>query len=114
MNAIVETRLDELEAVIQRGFETFVEVGNALAEIRDNKLYRKWYGTFDEYCRERWGFKKGYANYQIKAAKTFGNLVTTVAKNDDVACRYREVGRPTYLPNRAVCCQRNEKPQPRT
>jgi len=33
--------LAELEAIIERGWETFVEVGNALTQIRDRKLYRE-------------------------------------------------------------------------
>jgi hypothetical protein len=33
-------RLIELESVIETGIKTFVEVGNALLEIRDSKLYR--------------------------------------------------------------------------
>lgn len=35
-----QTRLEELEATIERGLTTFVEVGLALLEIRDSRLYR--------------------------------------------------------------------------
>jgi len=71
-------RLEQCEAVIERGLQTFVDVGNALLEIRDNRLYRSDYSTFEDYCRERWGFSKRYANYQIEAAKTMANLGTIV------------------------------------
>ena len=50
------SRLAELETVIESGIRTFVDVGRALLEIRDSRLYRESYPTFDEYCRERWGF----------------------------------------------------------
>ena len=48
-------RLEELEKTIARGKKTFVEVGLALAEIRDLRLYKREYGGFEEYCREKWG-----------------------------------------------------------
>lgn len=73
-----ETRLAELEAVIEHGLKTFVDVGNALLEVRDSRLYRKEYSTFEDYCRDRWGMSKRYANYQIEAARTIGNLGTIV------------------------------------
>jgi hypothetical protein len=36
-------RLAELEQVVERGLQTFVEVGLALTEIRDSRLYRVKY-----------------------------------------------------------------------
>ncbi len=33
-------QLSKLESVITKGMKTFVEVGNALKEIRDSRLYR--------------------------------------------------------------------------
>jgi hypothetical protein len=38
---------------IDGGIKTFIEVGSALLEIRDDRLYRESYGTFDDYCRVR-------------------------------------------------------------
>ena len=35
------SRLAELEAVVEAGLQTFVDVGLALSEIRDGRLYRK-------------------------------------------------------------------------
>jgi hypothetical protein len=63
-------RLGDLEEVIERGLTTFVEVGNAIREIRDSKLYRESHGTFEDYCRERWGWSKRHANRQVEAANT--------------------------------------------
>ncbi len=34
--------------------QTFYEVGNALLQIRDERLYRQTHSTFEEYCREKW------------------------------------------------------------
>ena len=61
-------RLVELEKTIQRGKVAFVEVGNALAEIRDSKLYRIEYSTFEEYCQEKWGWTKQHAYRLIECA----------------------------------------------
>lgn len=54
-----------------------------LIKIRDSRLYRQDYGTFEEYCRGRWEFTKSYANYlykQLAAAQTEKNICTTVQK----------------------------------
>jgi archaellum component FlaC len=75
---MLETRQDndlrgELEAcekTIERGLNTFIEVGIAIRQIRDNRLYRADYDTFEEYCRERWGWSRRHANRQVEAADT--------------------------------------------
>ena len=66
--------------VIQKGKDTFVEVGNALAEIRDSRIYRNSFATFEEYCRERWKFNRDYVNKVIRAAVVVANLDTVVSK----------------------------------
>jgi hypothetical protein len=66
--AATSLRLGELEVVIERGKSAFVKVGLALLEIRDARLYRETHGTFEEYCRERWGWTRVHANRQIQAA----------------------------------------------
>ena len=68
-------RLEQCEAVIERGLQTFVDVGNALLEIRDNRLYRSGYSTFEDYCRDRWGFSRIHAHRLIQAAEVTGNLL---------------------------------------
>jgi hypothetical protein len=46
-----------------------------LLEIRDRRLYRaQGYGTFEDYCRERWGWSYRHVNRQIEAAKVVENL----------------------------------------
>jgi phage N-6-adenine-methyltransferase len=66
--------LTRLELVIQAGFQTFVQVGNALMEIRGRKLYRQTHNTFEDYCRERWGIQRAHAYRLIDAAQVIGNL----------------------------------------
>lgn len=64
----------QLEATIERGMQTFVEVGLALMEIRDGRLYRAEYGTFEEYCQERWGWERRHAYRLIDAAAAVENV----------------------------------------
>ena len=61
-------RLAELEKTIGRGQKTFVEVGLALAEIRDLRLYKREYSSFEEYCRKKWGWTRQHAYRLIEAA----------------------------------------------
>jgi hypothetical protein len=62
--------LAECERVIERGLKTFIEVGDALTRIRDERLYRETHATFESYCRERWDFDASRARQLISAAKT--------------------------------------------
>ena len=70
-------RLAGLEAIIETGLKTFVEVaGPALREIRDSRLYRHLgFGTFQDYCRERWRMSRVHAHRVIEAAAVAENLL---------------------------------------
>ncbi len=48
--------LSEYEQIIRTGLDTFVEVGNALYKIANQRLYRSTYATFEAYCRDKWKF----------------------------------------------------------
>jgi phage N-6-adenine-methyltransferase len=67
-------RLEACETTIARGLNTFVEVGNALAEVRDGKLYRETYKTFEDYCRERWSLERRHAYRLMDAAAAVANV----------------------------------------
>lgn len=69
-----QEELDEYEAVIGRGLKTFVEVGNALLNIRDKKLYRAVYATFEDYCQQRWDFSSRRAYQLMDAAQVVINI----------------------------------------
>lgn len=64
----------KLEQLIEKGLQTFVDVGNALLEIRDSRLYRDRHDTFENYCHERWQMSKTHANRLIEAAEVCENL----------------------------------------
>ena len=61
-------RLQSLEAVIERGKQTFIDVGTALMEIRRAKLYRATHSSFESYCVERWGFTRQHSARLIQAS----------------------------------------------
>jgi hypothetical protein len=67
-------RLAELEITIKNGLKTFVDVGNALIEIRDARLYRGTHPTFEAYCKGRWDISRPYAYQLIDSAATVNNL----------------------------------------
>jgi hypothetical protein len=62
--------LVRLEKVIDGGLQTFLEVGAALAEIRDRRLYRIEHKTFEAYCRDKWSIGRTYAHRIMAAAET--------------------------------------------
>jgi hypothetical protein len=68
-----EDRLATLEERIAPVVQGFIEAGEALAEIRADRLYRATHATFEDYCRERWDFSKVRATQLITAS-----VVTTV------------------------------------
>jgi len=66
--------LAECEAVIERGWRTFVEVGQALTRIKSQKLYRAGFDTFEDYCREKWHYGRAHAYRLIGAAEVIRYL----------------------------------------
>jgi hypothetical protein len=73
-----QSALDRCEAVIARGVQTFIEVGEALTEIRDKLLYRFSHKTFDHYCKEKWGIGRARAYQLMDAAPIARELSTRV------------------------------------
>ncbi|MEM5838778.1 hypothetical protein AAHH59_10810, partial [Pediococcus acidilactici] len=61
----------QLELHVARAF---YEAGVALRELRDTRLYRSTHRTFEEYCRERFGFRRSHSYQMIDAANVVENL----------------------------------------
>jgi hypothetical protein len=68
MTAAEKARLGQCETIIKRGIGTFLEVGSALAEIRESRLYRDTHQSFAVYCRDRWTMGKSHAYRLIDAS----------------------------------------------
>jgi len=79
--------LSGLETIIERGKKAFVQVGTALLEIRDKRLYRAEYDTFEVYCNRRWGFSRRFANMQIGAAEVAKEMGTIVPISNEGTAR---------------------------
>lgn len=58
------------ESVIARGLGTFVEVGQSLAAIHDQGLYRHTHETFEAYCDQRWNLSRRRAYDLMGAAES--------------------------------------------
>jgi hypothetical protein len=68
--------LKKCESTIKRGIKHFFEVGEALATIRDKRLYKlSGFKTFDSSLTEKWKFTRQYAS----------KLVTTFYLNKDLS-----------------------------
>jgi DNA adenine methylase len=73
----------EIESGIQSGRDAFLRIGKALAAIRDSgrpsrRLYRATHQTFEDYCRDRWGFSSEHATRFIAAARSYETLKKTL------------------------------------
>jgi len=62
------------ERTIAKGLKSFLEVGMALKEIRDKRLYRQQYDTFEEYCFQRWDVSRPRAYELCAASDVVANL----------------------------------------
>src|SRR5262252_6851682 len=71
-------RFKACESIVEKGLQTFVEVGASLLEIRDNRYYRQDFDTFEAYCRQRWQISRQRAHQLIDASEVARNLSTIV------------------------------------
>ncbi|MBW4457395.1 MAG: hypothetical protein KME55_34705 [Nostoc indistinguendum CM1-VF10] len=55
--------------------KAFYLAGKALMELRDRKLYRNTHKTFEEYCRERFGFERRYPYRLMESTVVVDNLM---------------------------------------
>lgn len=74
LNDVERVSLSNCEIVIKTGLQTFFEVGNALAIIRDKELYRETYKTFDEYCQEKWQLSLRHSERLMQSFSVIENL----------------------------------------
>lgn len=70
-----EDRLTDLESVIARKQNHFLEIGGALKEIRNHRLYKlAFFETFAAYTRTRWDMSRSHAHRLIEAHEVIKNL----------------------------------------
>jgi hypothetical protein len=78
LSASEQHALQRAEVTIAKGMKAFVAVGLALKEIRDRRLYRDRYGTFEEYCARRWELSRPRAYQLCAASEVVADLSTFV------------------------------------
>jgi hypothetical protein len=67
-------RLRVCEEIIDNGLRAYFEIGRALLEIQDSRLYRETYATFEAYCADRWNIARRTAYQLIEAYKVVDNV----------------------------------------
>jgi len=72
-------RFAELEAAVENHLPTFLTVGRALVQIRNERLYRESYPTWELYCQKRWGFSYSHANDIARCAQVAEGLLASCA-----------------------------------
>ena len=75
------TELAKCEAIVSKGYDTFYEVGMALAKISNLKLYRDTDETFDDYVKRKWEMSRGRA-YQLMGAAQVQKVLSTIVDKD--------------------------------
>jgi hypothetical protein len=65
----------EIREYIHKGIEAFERVATDMLEIRDQRLYREEYDTFEEFCRETLGRSKTQVNRMIQAGDVIKGLM---------------------------------------
>jgi hypothetical protein len=63
-------RKQELETIVKAGLQEFLRVGQALAEIRNRRLYRTEFPTFEQYVRAKFGLARSSADQLIRSSRT--------------------------------------------
>lgn len=65
-----KVRRAELEQVVRGGLAKFLEVGIALAELRNRRLYRTEFATFEHYVLTQFGLHRAAVDGVIRSAQT--------------------------------------------
>ena len=74
LSAQEEKRLEYLESIVVENLMTCFQVGRALIEIRERKLYRKKAKTFEKYYKELFDIAKSRANQLMRASEVIENF----------------------------------------
>lgn len=85
LNAAEKLELETHEAVIAKGNKSFFELGDALNAIRNSKLYRESYRTFEDYVEKKWLMSRPNAYRRMFAAEMMGVLTAeggTLPRNE--------------------------------
>ena len=83
MALTLRTAERKIEANIQK---EWYENGLILMEIRDRRLYKEKYGTFEEYVEKRWDWARARAYKMIDAAQNYQLLEAQNGRSPGHGC----------------------------
>jgi len=69
-----QENFENLEKQIEDNYNAAFVLAAALAQIRDQKLYRAEYKTFDEYCKNRWQYSPSYCYRLLETNSVMADL----------------------------------------
>lgn len=92
LSARENAALTRFEDIISTAERWRSEAAKALVGIRDRRLYRQAYRSFDDYVRERWGWERSRA-YQLCQ---YGELLTHLSTKVDTTPSRESHARPLY------------------
>lgn len=93
MSKVEQTRFVELKNVVKQTAGAFVRCGEALAEIRDRKLYRVQYETFEQFVEKEYNWTRQRAYQMIDAAKTVKTLPPKMSTRVDTEKKARALAK---------------------
>lgn len=93
-----QNELDECEGVIGSGLDAWIQVGEALADIREKRLYRQTDATFDDYCDRAWQMRprRAYdlmANVAVAKSLPSSNGDEAICEISHTESHLRELGK---------------------
>ncbi len=77
MEGLTRSERETLEDCEERISSSFVALGEAIRTIRDRRLYREDFDTFEAYCQERWGWTRQHAYQLMAGAEVAATLAST-------------------------------------
>jgi len=66
-----QNQLADLETQVEQGF---VSAANALREIKESKIYKEQYGTWENYLKDRWGYNRDWYYKLVQASDVIKNV----------------------------------------
>lgn len=86
-------RLKSLCLTIHQGLSTFLEVGNALRLLRDERLYVEGHKTFESFMKAEFGLPKsvGYQYIQASEAREAMSAIADKTALPELEAHYREI-----------------------
>ena len=91
--------LRRLERTIGARTQTFVDVGQALHVVNEQRLYRiLGYPSFADYLKRRWGMSRGYAYRKMAAARVVETL-SSAGRAAFPQMRRKHASSPRWLEN---------------